>query len=101
MADVKDLREKMARIATEARSKLAEVTDKTEEARAAEIEREFDSMMAEHDRLSGVAQRMEKLTLPSALLTRLTCRSALSLSAPRLRLLTLARPWTTARRSTR
>jgi len=60
MADVKDLREKMARIATEARSKLAEVTDKTEEARAAEIEREFDAMMAEHDRLSGVAQRMEK-----------------------------------------
>ena len=60
MADVKDLREKMARIATEARSKLAEVTDKTEEARAAEIEREVDSMMAEHDRLSGAAQRMEK-----------------------------------------
>jgi HK97 family phage major capsid protein len=60
MADVKDLREKMARIATEARSKLAEVTDNIEETRASEIEREFDSMMAEHDRLSGVAQRMEK-----------------------------------------
>jgi len=60
MADTKDLREKMARIATEARAKLAEVTDKTEEARAAEVEREFDAMMAEHDRLSGMAQRMEK-----------------------------------------
>lgn len=61
MADVKDLREKMARLATEARSKLAEVTDKTDETRAAEIEREFDAMMAEHDRLSGTVQRMEKV----------------------------------------
>jgi len=61
MADVKDLREKMARLATEARSKLAEVTDKTDETRAAEIEREFDTMMAEHDRLDGTVRRMEKV----------------------------------------
>lgn len=60
MADTKDLREKMARIATEARAKLAEVTDKTDEARAAEVEREFDAMMTEHDRLSGLAYRMDK-----------------------------------------
>jgi len=61
MAELKTLREQMARIATEARSKLAEATDKTNEARAAEIEREFDAMMAEHDRLDGVAKRMEKV----------------------------------------
>lgn len=61
MADLKTLREQMARIATEARSKLSEATDKTNEARAAEIEREFDAMMAEHDRLDGVAKRMEKV----------------------------------------
>ena len=61
MADLKDLREQMARIATEARSKLSEATDKTNEARAAEIEREFDAMMVEHDRLDGVAKRMEKV----------------------------------------
>ena len=42
MADIKTLRETMANIATEARSKLSEVTDDTPEERAAEIEREFD-----------------------------------------------------------
>ena len=40
MADIKTLREQMANIATEARSKLSEVTDATDETRAAEIERE-------------------------------------------------------------
>ena len=38
MADLKNLREQMARIATEARSKLNEVTDSTDEARAAGAE---------------------------------------------------------------
>ena len=61
MADLKDLREKMANIATEARAKLAEVTDKTDEARAAEVEREFDAMMAEHDKLAQRAERLEKV----------------------------------------
>lgn len=60
MADIKDLREKMARIATEARAKLSEVTDETPEERAAEIEREFDAMMADHDKLSARVERMEK-----------------------------------------
>ncbi len=60
MAEVKDLREKMANIATEARSKLSEVTDKTPEARAAEIEREFDAMMAEHDKLAAKVERLER-----------------------------------------
>jgi len=60
MADIKDLREKMARIATEARSKLSEVTDDISEERAAEIEREFDAMMADHDKLSSRVERMEK-----------------------------------------
>ena len=61
MADLKTLREQMARIANEARSKLSEATDKTNEARAAEIEREFDAMMADHDRIGGIVQRMEKV----------------------------------------
>jgi HK97 family phage major capsid protein len=51
----------MARIATEARSKLNEVTDSTDEARAAEIEREFDAAMAEHDRLSKLVERHEQV----------------------------------------
>jgi len=61
MADIKDLREKMANIATEARSKLSEVTDKTPEERAAEIEREFDAMMADHDKLAAKVERLEKV----------------------------------------
>jgi HK97 family phage major capsid protein len=61
MADIKDLREKMARIATEARAKLSEVTDETPEARASEIEREFDAMMAEHDKLGAKAERLQKV----------------------------------------
>ncbi len=61
MADIKDLREKMAKIATEARSKLAEVTDETPEARAAEVEREFDAMMADHDKLASKVERLEKV----------------------------------------
>jgi len=61
MADLKTLREQMAKIATEARSKLSEVTDATEETRAAEIEREFDAMMADHDKLAARADRMEKV----------------------------------------
>ena len=61
MADIKTLREQMAKLATEARSTLNEVSDKTEESRAAEIEVQFDAMMADHDKLAGRIERMEKL----------------------------------------
>lgn len=61
MADVKDLREKMANIATEARSKLSEVKDDTPEERASEIEREFDAMMADHDKLAAKVERLGKV----------------------------------------
>ena len=60
MADIKTLRETMANIATEARSKLSEITDETPEARASEIEREFDAMMAETDKLQGRIDREER-----------------------------------------
>ena len=62
MADllVKDLREQIANIAIEARSKLNEVIDETPEERAAEIEREFDAMMSDHDKLQACIQREER-----------------------------------------
>lgn len=60
MADIKTLRETMANIATEARSKLNEINDETPEARASEIEREFDAMMAETDKLQGRIDREER-----------------------------------------
>lgn len=68
MSTIKELREQMARIATEARAKFNEITDKTDEARAAEIEREFDAMMAEHDKLQERAERMQKLEKAEAAL---------------------------------
>jgi HK97 family phage major capsid protein len=61
MATIKELRAQMARIATEARSKFDEIKDDTPEARAAEINGEFDRMMADHDRLRDQAERLQKL----------------------------------------
>lgn len=61
MATVKELREQQARIATNARAKFDEIKDDTPAERAAEIEREFDAMMAEHDKLGDKAERLEKL----------------------------------------
>ena len=57
---VKDLWEQMANIATEARSKLNEMTAETPEERAAEIEREFDAIMSDHDKLQARIQREER-----------------------------------------
>lgn len=61
MADIKDLRDKMANIATEARSKLDEIKDDTPAERAAEIEAEFDAMMTDHAAMGARADREEKL----------------------------------------
>jgi HK97 family phage major capsid protein len=61
MSTVKELREKQARIATNARAKFDEIKDDTPAERAAEIEREFDAMMAEHDRIGERIERQEKL----------------------------------------
>lgn len=81
MADVKDLREKMANIATEARSKLSEVTDETPAERAAEVEREFDAMMADHDALGERVERMEKLAAAERKLEALDERTAAPVEA--------------------
>lgn len=61
MADIKELREKMATLATNARSKFDEITDKTKEDRATEITAEFDAMMTEHGQLSATLERELKL----------------------------------------
>lgn len=61
MATIKELREQQARIATNARAKFDEIKDDTAEDRAAEIEREFDAMMADHDKIGQKIERMERL----------------------------------------
>ena len=59
MADTKNLREQMATLAMQARDKLAEISD-VPEARAAEIEREFDAMMTEHDKIGLRVEREDR-----------------------------------------
>jgi len=59
MADTKTLREQMATLAMQARDKLTEVAN-APEARAAEIEREFDAMMTEHDKIGALADREDR-----------------------------------------
>jgi HK97 family phage major capsid protein len=61
MATIKDLREKMAKIATEARSKYNEITDKTKDSEAEAIEAEFDRMMVDHDKIGQQVERLQKL----------------------------------------
>ncbi|NGO51620.1 phage major capsid protein [Allomesorhizobium camelthorni] len=58
---ITELREKQARIATNARAKFDEINDNTPADRAAEIEREFDAMMVEHDAIGARAERLQKL----------------------------------------
>lgn len=61
MAQIKEMREQMANIATEARAKLDEIKADTPQERAAEIEAEFDRMMADHDKIGERVAREEKL----------------------------------------
>lgn len=57
---IKELREKQARVATEARERLDQIGT-ADEARAKELEKQHDDAMAEYDRLEGQIVREEKL----------------------------------------
>jgi HK97 family phage major capsid protein len=61
MSRITELREQQARIHTNARAKLEEITDATPEERAAEINREFDKMMSDYDKLGERIEREQKL----------------------------------------
>lgn len=61
MDKIKELRDKMAKLAADARSKYDEITGDTKEARAVEITAEFDAMMSEHYDLSQSLERLLKL----------------------------------------
>lgn len=60
MSEIRTLREEMARIATNAYALMDEVTDETTEERSNEIDRQFDAMMADHDKKQARAERLEK-----------------------------------------
>lgn len=61
MTKLIEMRDRMAKLATDARAKLDEITDKTEAARAKEIEGEFDKIMSDHDDLAARVERAEKI----------------------------------------
>lgn len=61
MTSIRELREQQARIFTNARAKFDEIKDDTPAERAAEIEREFDAMMVDHDRIGERIKRAEQL----------------------------------------
>lgn len=63
---IKEMREQMARLATEARTEYDAITPETDEARAAELSGRFDSIMAEHDRLEAQIKRAEQLEAAEA-----------------------------------
>lgn len=61
MSEAMTLRERMAKLATDARAEFDKITDQTSESEAKEIEARFDKMMADHDKLAERAEREEKL----------------------------------------
>ena len=61
MPTLTELREQQARLATNARAKLDEITDETPAERAQEIESEFDAMMADYDKLDSRIEREQKV----------------------------------------
>ncbi|MCB1499718.1 MAG: phage major capsid protein [Bauldia sp.] len=58
---IKELREKQAKIITEARERLDLINAETDEARARDLESQHDAAMAEHDRLEKQIEREERL----------------------------------------
>lgn len=68
MSRIVELREKQARIHANAQSKLNEITDATPEDRAAEINREFDAMLADFDKIGEQIDREQKIERARAVL---------------------------------
>lgn len=61
LAEIKKQRERMAELATEARSELDKITDKTEAEEVTALELRFDTIMADHDTIASRVEREEKL----------------------------------------
>lgn len=61
MSTIKELRDKQAEIATQARAKFDEINDDTKASTAADIEREFDKMMLDHDAIGSNIERLIKI----------------------------------------
>lgn len=58
---IKELREKQAKLIADARERLDQIGETTDEARCKELEQQHDNAMAEHDRLEAMIEREESL----------------------------------------
>lgn len=58
---IKELREKQAKIVSEARERLDKITAETDETRAKELESAHDKAMAEHDKIERDIARLEQV----------------------------------------
>jgi HK97 family phage major capsid protein len=65
---LKEMREAQEKLLADARAKLDEITDDTDESRAAEIESEYDAIMASYDDHEKKAQREEDIAKRKATL---------------------------------
>lgn len=59
--EIKKQRERMAELATSARSELDSITDKTTESDAKAIEARFDTIMSDHDKIQARIDREQKI----------------------------------------
>lgn len=66
---VRELRERQSKLLAEARAKLDSITDDLDEGRQAEIEAEYDRIMADHDKVEARANREEQLEARTTALT--------------------------------
>lgn len=67
---VVEMRERQARLVTEARSTFDQITNDTPAERAAEINAQYDRIMADHDRLGAQIARSERLGAAESALDR-------------------------------
>jgi HK97 family phage major capsid protein len=66
MSKLKELREKQSKLVADARAKLDEITDDTDETRAKEVEAEYDAIMVEYDKIEERVKREEALAAREA-----------------------------------
>lgn len=70
MSELQKMREKQQKLVADARLKLDEINDKTDDTRAVEIEKEYDAIMAEHDKIEARAVKQHRLDTADAALEK-------------------------------
>ena len=63
MSKIIELRERMAKLATDARAELDKITNDTDATTAKELEARFDTIMEDHDNLAAQVEREERMAL--------------------------------------